>query len=81
MFGLSKLWSAVATLTANVLELASTVASINTALRQRVGLEDGGAGEVPALTHQAAQDAAEAAEAANGSASRPRGRRKATDAA
>jgi hypothetical protein len=50
MFGLNALRSAIATLTANVLGLAGTVAQINTGLRQRAALDGPEAADSEALT-------------------------------
>lgn len=39
MFGLTKLWNAVATLAASLTNLASTVDAVNKGLRKHVGLD------------------------------------------
>jgi hypothetical protein len=51
MFGISKLTTAVRTLTENVLALAATVRDIDGGLRERLALEVEGEGP-PALDHE-----------------------------
>ena len=51
MFGISKLTTAVRTLTDNVLALAATVRDVNTGLRGRLALDVEGDGP-PALDHE-----------------------------
>ena len=77
MFGLTKLWQAVATLTANLTALAETVGTINTGLRQHIGLDGYNPLETPALMPPRPQEAPGATEVAAGPAGRQRGRRKA----
>ena len=80
---LTKLWQAVGTLTANVVELARTVAEINGTLRQRVGLDGYGAEGLPALEQAppvppASPDGTAEGSLANAPAPPRGGRRKAT---
>jgi hypothetical protein len=68
---LLKLWSALAALAGNVATLAATVAEVNGALRQRIGLDGVDPLALPVPT--AAQDGAAAPEATSGT---PNGRKR-----
>jgi hypothetical protein len=48
MFGLTRFWQALADLTANLTALSETVGTINTGLRQHVGLDGGDPLALPA---------------------------------
>ena len=78
MFGLTKLWAALATLTTNVTALAETVAVINTGLRQHVGLDGHDPLALPALPPPAPAEAlGDADDSDDGAPAKPRRRGKA----
>jgi hypothetical protein len=77
MLNLTKLWSALGQLAANLTALAETVGEVNAGLRQRLALDGQ---EIPALVHQAAPDGTNGSEEGNGAASGPKRRARGTAA-
>jgi hypothetical protein len=77
---LTRLLTALSALADNLTAFSATVAEVNAGLRGRLQLDPAPA-DVPAVTHQIAQERTDGTPEADGPAGRPKGRRKATETA